>query len=143
MRDGASFAEMLDAHLGCTNVPPPPRAWSTRPLTAPLFAFEFPLETTPHAAPSVASSAPPRNEPPAPVKVDLTVLERRAFDALNALGAGLDDSFTAATLRRAFRTLAHRYHPDRHPGSTAGERERLARFFAEATDHYRLLTRRF
>ena len=109
MQDAATFAEMLDAHLGCTNVPPPPRAWSTRPLTAPLFAFEFPLETTPHAAPSVASSAPPRNEPPAPVKVDLTVLERRAFDALNALGAGLDDSFTAATfLKGLFRTAQKR-----------------------------------
>jgi DnaJ-class molecular chaperone len=74
--------------------------------------------------------------------VELTVLEHKAFDALNALGADLDDAFTPETLRRAFRKLAHRYHPDRHSGSSAAERARLARLFAEATDHYRLLTRR-
>jgi hypothetical protein len=113
---------MLDANLGCTVVPPvAPRAWSSRPLTSPLFAFERPL--TP--------ARPVGVEPPLPVH--LTSLERQTLE-----GARTPDA-----LRRAYRTLAHRYHPDRHQGCSAAEREQLARLFAEATEHYRLLTRRF
>jgi curved DNA-binding protein CbpA len=59
--------------------------------------------------------------------------------ALNALGAGLGEDLSATTLRRAFRRLARRYHPDRHPESSPAELEHLARLFAEATDHYRVL----
>ena len=118
MRDGSSFAEMLDAHLGCTNVPPPPRVRSDRPLTPPLFAFELPL--TP-ARPAVA-------EPPRPLR--LTSLERQT----------LDDARTPDALRRAYRNLALRYHPDRHQGCGAAEHERLAGLFAEATAYYRLLS---
>jgi hypothetical protein len=74
-----------------------------------------------------------------PRRIRLTTLEARALAALNALGAGLDDTVSPETLRRAFRRLAHRYHPDRHPGSGAVEAAHLARQFAEATAHYRLL----
>jgi len=121
MRNGTSFAEMLDAHLGCTDVPPAAaHVWSNRPLTAPLFAFELPL--------TAARPAPVE----APRPVHLTSLERQTLD-----GAGTPDA-----LRRAYRKLARRYHPDRHQGCGAAERERLARLFAEATDHYRLLSGR-
>ena len=58
----------------------------------------------------------------------LTSLERQT----------LDDAPTLDALRRAYRKLARRYHPDRHPASSLAERERLARLFAEATEHYRL-----
>ncbi len=58
---------------------------------------------------------------------------------LNDLGADLDDSLSPSTLRRAFRQLAHRYHPDRHPGRNAAELQQLARLFTEATEHYRVL----
>jgi hypothetical protein len=121
--NAATFAEILDTHLGCTVVPPPaaPRAWSGRPLTSPLFAFELPLTATRRAP----------VEPALPAQ--LTALERQT----------LDDAPTPDALRRAYRTLAHRYHPDRHPASSLAERERLARLFAEATEHYRRLTRRF
>jgi hypothetical protein len=98
-----------------------PRVWNSRPLTSPLFAFELPLTATRRAP----------VDPPLPVH--LTALERQA----------LDDARTPDALRRAYRTLAHRYHPDRHPASSLAERERLARLFAEATEYYRLLTRRF
>jgi hypothetical protein len=136
--NAATFAELLDAHLGCTDVPPPvARGWTGRPVTAPLFAFELPLTAKP-------APAAPRPEPqrPAAPRLRLTTVEQQALDALNALGAGLDDELTPATLRRAFRGLAHRYHPDRHPGRSAAEHARLARLFAEVTAHYRLLSAR-
>ena len=127
MPDGTSFAELLDAHLGCTEVPPLPRSWGTRPATSPLFAFESPL-ATPRAA---RAAIPVATEPPLPC--ELTPFERRT----------LDDARTLDALRRAYRTLAHRYHPDHHPACDADERARLARLFADATDRYRQLTRRF
>ena len=40
MRHDATFAEVLDAHLGCTEVPPPPRVWTSRPLL-PIYAAVF------------------------------------------------------------------------------------------------------
>ena len=120
MQDAATFAEILDTHLGCTDVPPPPRAWSGRSLTPPLFAFERPLPAA-HRAPV---------EPPRPLH--LTALERQT----------LDDARTPDALRRAYRKLARRYHPDHHQSCSPAERERLARLFAEATDHYRLLSGR-
>jgi hypothetical protein len=121
--NAATFAEILDTHLGCTVVPPAvPRGWSSRPLTVPLFSFEQAgLKTRSHVS----------LEPPRPLQ--LSALERQT----------LDEARTPDALRRAYRTLAHRYHPDRHPASSPAERERLARLFAEATEHYRLLTRRF
>ena len=119
MQDAATFAEILDTHLGCTNVPPP-RAWSSRPLTLPIFAFELPL----------TAARPVSVEPPRPRH--LTSLERQALD-----GARTPDE-----LRRAYRTLARRYHPDRHHGCSPAERERLAHLFAEATEYYRMLAGR-
>ena len=112
-----SFADILDAQLGCTNVPPAAPVWDSRPVTAPLFAFEFPLRPAP-------ASAPARVEQPLPVR--LSALERQS----------LDEARTPDARRRAYRTLARRYHPDRHHECSADERERLARLFAEATDLY-------
>ena len=120
-----SFAEILDTELGCTNVPPAVHVWNARPVTAPLFAFELPLTAArPAPAPAPATA---RVEPPLPVH--LSTFERQT----------LDDARTPDALRRAYRTLARRYHPDHHHGCSAAERERLARLFAEATEHYRFL----
>jgi hypothetical protein len=120
MRNGASFAEILDAHLDCTDVPPAARARSNSPVTAPLFAFEFRLPATRTV----------RVESPRPER--LTSLERQT----------LEDARTPAALRRAFMTLARRYHPDSHPGCDPAEHARLARLFAEATAYFRLLSAR-
>ena len=127
MQDAATFAEILDTQLGCTLVPPAaPRASSNRPLTSPLFAFDFARDRLP--------LSPARRVPVEPsLPAQLTSRERQT----------LDDARTPDALRRAYRKLAHRYHPDRHPASSPAERARLANLFAEATDHYRLLTRRF
>jgi hypothetical protein len=135
MQGGASFADVLDAHLGCTPVPPVRPALSNRPLTSALFVFDMPV------AAAARPAAAPRREPsrPAAPAIVLTTLEQRALRALNALGADLDERLSLDTLRRAFRQLAHRYHPDRHPDTSAAEHERLARLFADVTGHYRLL----
>ena len=42
-------------------------------------------------------------------------------------------------LRGAFRTLARRYHPDRHPNCTPIEKARLSRQFIQLHDAYREL----
>ena len=103
--------------------PAPPRVWNGRPLTLPLFAFELPPTPVRH-------TAQPRVEPALPFR--LSAGERQS----------LDDAQTPDALRQAYRTLARRYHPDRHPGRTAADHERLARIFAEATALYQQLAAR-
>jgi len=66
--------------------------------------------------------------------------EQSALQTLVKLGAALDVSFTARELRTAFRSLAQRYHPDRHPGANEAERTRLGQTFAELTSAYGVLT---
>lgn len=153
MRNAATFAEMLEAELKCTDVPPRMNHTSStrnRPLTTPLFAFDFGARrvlqvcdadprNAAHARPRTQGSAAPFTKPPSTATIPLSASEKRAMVALNALGAYLGDDLSVATLRRAFRELARRYHPDRHPQSSAAELERLARLFAEATAHYRVL----
>jgi DnaJ-class molecular chaperone len=58
---------------------------------------------------------------------------------LNALGAAVPADFSAQELRRAFRTLAHQYHPDRHPACGAAEKARLSQQFIQLHDAYREL----
>jgi hypothetical protein len=155
---------MLEAELNCPNVPP--RAGrassvSNRPLTTPLFVFDLPrpvvrrddvdlrscappLDSAPrnpgaHVHPLTRGRATPFREPPTTPKTPLNALERRALAMLNDLGADLGEHLSPGTLRRAFRRLARRYHPDRHPGNSAAELDRLGRLFADATEHYRVL----
>jgi hypothetical protein len=126
----ATFAEMLEAELNCTQAPDVSGAWN-RPLTTPLFFFERPRPAT---------HAPTHAQAPSPKKpARLSARDMRSLAALNDLGAGLGNDLSSSSLRRAFRQLARRYHPDRHPGSSTAEQQRLARLFAAATEHYRVL----
>ncbi len=65
-------------------------------------------------------------------------LVRQSSSALRVLG--LCDGAKAADIRRAFRELAGKHHPDRHPGLSAAERARLFRRFAEISRAYHALT---
>ena len=144
---GTAFAEALDQALGdlaaeppLPHVPPARRAAPPHPF---LFAATPFWNHARDAAPMAAAVRPARPaasspEPPRAPRA-MTPAERRAFDGLNTLGARLAPDFGPRDLRSAFRTLARRYHPDRHPSSTDAEKARLARLFAELTDHHRRL----
>ena len=69
----------------------------------------------------------------------LTDAQMRALETLRDLGAVLTADFTMVELRREYRRLARRVHPDSHPGSSRTEVERLSRQFAAATDSYQRL----
>jgi len=69
----------------------------------------------------------------------LTVPQQKALEKFVWLGAGLGADFSASELRSAFRALALRYHPDRHPSITDAERARLARVFADLSECHRQL----
>jgi DnaJ-domain-containing protein 1 len=77
------------------------------------------------------SHAPPRRPPPAPEDEI-----RRAYAALE-VPAGSD----FATVRRSYRTLMRKYHPDRHTQSP--EKQKAANELAQKlTDAYKKLERR-
>jgi hypothetical protein len=69
----------------------------------------------------------------------LTAREQEALDHLVALGARLGADFTARELRSAFRELARRYHPDRHPAGSTAEIADVTRVFATMSAHYQSL----
>ena len=71
--------------------------------------------------------------------IDLTAMQWRSLDTFNRLGASLPVDFSAGDLRSAFRLLARRYHPDRHPGATAPDRQRLAQQFTSLRTSYETL----
>jgi len=82
------------------------------------------------------AAAPPR---PAAPRRRLTAMQWRSLDTFNRLGASLPVDFSAGDLRSAFRLLARRYHPDRHPGATAPDRQRLAQQFTSLRTSYEAL----
>ena len=69
-------------------------------------------------------------------KRTLSPEQREALNQLIGLGARLDSDFTMPELRSAFRALARTYHPDRHPGTRAGEKARLSTAFVTLRNAY-------
>ena len=135
MRGGTTFAAVLEETLEA--FPPEPGAEGPSPRLghAPPHPFLFGPQCA-HLTPrpsGAAIEARPRRR--------LTVGQQHALDALVRLGAKLGPNFTAGELRSAFRTLARRYHPDRHPVASQFERVRLSRQFTDLTsNHQQLLT---
>lgn len=115
--------------------PPEPAA---APSAAPASRGESPGRTSTGTPAPPAPVAPPRPTF-VPARRVLTVAEQRALDRLLLLGARLDDQFSADELRREYRKLALRLHPDRHATAPAADRATLAEAFARATASYRCL----
>jgi len=69
----------------------------------------------------------------------LTAREQQALTELVTLGGTLSGDFTFDELRSVFRTLARRYHPDRHIGCNEQDKARLAEQFTRVRDAYTVL----
>lgn len=69
----------------------------------------------------------------------MTSVQRLAFIRFAALGGVLRANFSATDLRREYRLLAQRYHPDRNTSANPLEREACNARFGEATACYRCL----
>lgn len=150
MTPSGTFSDILDQKLGDFDPEPPPasaHAWRP-PSPGPTVLF-FDLRfcgaavQTGHV-PGSASHEPwaspcVRPVPPARPRRILTVAQQQALEDLARHGATLAADFTESELRSAFRALARRYHPDRHPESGALEQARLSNTFASLTDAYRHL----
>ena len=122
-------------------------SWESR--RGPVFLFgDIPAGFS--AAGDSWTSAYPRPAAPRPAPAPrkparrLTDAQRRALETLRAAGAtDLTADFSEAELKSAYRALARRFHPDRHPLADAPERARLARTFSSMSDAYRELSRIF
>lgn len=148
---GLTFADTLDAALGSersyTPVPPPGAPFTSRHANPFLFSNwtaqramdGYAKVWQPRCEPAAAEPrmAPPQAAP-RPARV-LTEVQRREFDALRRSGAALTADFTVAELRREYRKLARRFHPDSHPGCSASVAETLSREFAAVTASYQRL----
>lgn len=114
---------------------PVARAWTRWPDAPPAAPFL--------RVPPLTAAAPRWTLPEgAPVRRPahrLTAEQQHAFERFERLGARVPSGFTADELRREYRQLALRFHPDRHADRSALEREQRARNFAEAADLYRCL----
>ncbi|MBN1607431.1 MAG: J domain-containing protein [Polyangiaceae bacterium] len=100
-----------------------------------------------------------RKDAPAPLRpAEFLPGRPRARETLRARGGGraqtrradpargpslsvlqLPESAGAAEVREAFRRLASRYHPDRHPGASHEEKREMLRKFAELSHAYHVL----
>jgi hypothetical protein len=150
----AAFADLLDERLRALDGDRPTaaeaaRERATRPspphplLFAPPYAFAGrnryvvgERETSSEPKPRRFCVAREADDPRRPRT--LSAGQSMALARLNALGASLPPDFTDRELRSAFRRLARRFHPDRHPGDRPSQ-ARLAQIFRECVEHYRRL----
>jgi hypothetical protein len=135
---GVAFDDVLQERLG--TVPIDARTSEAAPLhatlrPAPAHPFLFSAPELSFGGTAYGSKRPGRPAPPR----RLSARQQRALDRLVALGAELRADFSLHVLRSAFRSLARRYHPDRHPDSGPAEKARLSGVFAELNDSYRRL----
>jgi hypothetical protein len=138
MARGRAFADVLEEVLEGSG--PNERVSASRAgfgyATPSILFFEAGLPSAGRTS-FVAPPAPPPPPPPRPrPRHALSPRQQEALDAFVELGARIDDGFTHAELRSVFRSLALRYHPDRHPASGDRERAHLSERFAQLHDAY-------
>lgn len=118
-------------------------------LSDPGLSFQLagaPVESAPraHAYPRAVSPRVhvPRGQAPAASRPGClrTAAEREAAALFERLGGPrLGRVFFEDELKRAYRALARRVHPDAHPACLPDQRRRLAASFAALTGAYRTL----
>lgn len=123
--------ESVSRTHGCHSIATQPFLWLeggaiTRATAAGVFVLNSHAPWESVARPGTSSSP-------------LSSTHQRALDTLNALGANIGRDFSPEELRRAFRGLALRYHPDRHTSRSEAERAQLAALFGRAHDAYEQL----
>ena len=157
---GSTFADALDAALGSERldapVLPSGAPFTSRHANPFLFAtatYRRPTRDYVDLGRRAASCAPAHGVSDVPTNQSceakgattaraqrlLTDVQTLALETLRELGAALTADFTVVELRREYRRLVRRVHPDSHPGATRTETERLSRQFAAATDSYQRL----
>jgi len=100
-------------------------------------------DARPPAAAGSAGTAGRRHGRPCSTRPPLSEREARALATIRALGGDdLDAHTLERDLRRVFRRLARRYHPDRHPGLDTTARAALAARFSTLVEAYRVLAAR-
>ena len=138
MRRGIDFSRVLQERLEACPVAEVSEPARGGPAAPPSLGFLFNHPSLMSAVPLQANprrwQAPPRPRP-RPRRTFMPH-EQRALDYLVGLGARLEPDLTMAELRSAFRALAREYHPDRHPGSSPQQRERLAALFRRLRQAY-------
>ena len=146
-----AFAEVLEQELASFQsfrpIAEPPPVFPPRPPHPFLFAApqrQFgatAYRMGPGRGPTSLDTRPVTPQPPPRPRPRraLTARQERALVELVALGADLRADFSLRELRSAYRTLARRYHPDRHPASGEAEKARLAKVFGELNDNHRRL----
>ncbi len=149
MRNGLPFIDVLDAKLSsatleaCTPVEGE-GAEGVNPIILfidPRFCFA-PGQPARRAETCVDRRVEPlirADRAPAHSGRTLSPRQQIALDRLVALGADMDVGFTSADLRREFRILARRYHPDCHAQRTSADKARLTRLFVDLHRAYRIL----
>lgn len=140
-----SFADVLDDALAqARGHARRTVAWSaaaTRDVRDP-FVYARPLSagaawTRSYARPAASPPPPPR--PPQLPARRLSADEQLALARLLALGAALTEFFTAADLKREYRRLALRHHPDRQGAAAGTEPAAAAATFAAVAEAYHRL----
>jgi len=140
MARGKAFADVLEEVLEGSgpHQPAPASRAGFGYATPSILFFEAGLPSAPR--PSFVALPPPLPPPPRPrPRRALSPRQQEALEAFVGLGARIDDGFTHAELRSVFRSLAFRYHPDRHPASGDLERAHLSERFAQLHDAYESL----
>ncbi len=152
MPAGARFGDILDEKVaswtasepqpGISSMPGGQRGWHPAYLLNGTWPAGGSATAQPAARRAYAAEAStPRPTPLGrPARV-LSLAQRRALDCLRSFGAvSLDETFTDDEVKSAFRALALRFHPDRHPGVRDEDRRYLADAFDRMTQAYRQLT---
>lgn len=151
MAGEVQFSEVLEAKLADASEQHPPRCdagptWTTAAFVHPLPMFgahgaRLAGAASARAACLAYSGTDRQAWPYRPPRRRLSQTQQLALDCLRGFGAAfLADDFTYADVKRAFRLLVKRFHPDSHPGAGEAERAYLARAFIRITLAYQQLT---